>query len=162
MLSFLQHILQSYWPELPDPEKMEFKTSLVVLVSKLFLNTSLFDDQVLILLLILLLTTLSIFIKPYYYCSNKISLMFIINFKGIMKSLMSCRDEENLPQKSFSEKVILIRNSSIYLKLIVAFSKFHFSAKLFNTCRKPFWKLFTQHEMKHKWYRDEYLKWQSY
>lgn len=79
-----------------------------------------------------------------------------------MKSLTSCMDEEKLPEKSFSEKVILISNSSIYLKLIVAFSKFHFSFKLFNTCRKPFRKLFAQHEMKHKWYMDEYLKWQSY
>lgn len=43
-----------------------------------------------------------------------------------MKSLVSYRDEENLPQKSFSEKVIFISNSSIYSKLIVAFSKFHF------------------------------------
>lgn len=142
MPSFLKPILQFYQPELPNPEKMEFRKTSVVLVSKLFLNTSLFDDQVLVLLLILLLTRLSIFIKPYYYCSNEIILMFIINFKGIMKSLTSYRDEENLPQKSFSEKVILISNSSIYLKLIVAFSKFHFSAKLFNTCRKPFWKLF--------------------
>jgi len=89
-------------------------------------------------LLILLLITLSIFIKAYYYCISKIFLIFVINFKGIMKSLTSCMDEEKLPEKSFSEKVSLIRNSPIYLKLIVAFSKFHFSPKLFNTCRKPF------------------------
>lgn len=63
-------------------------------------------------LLILLLITLSIFIKAYYFCINKIFLIFILNFKEIMNSLTSCMDEEKLPEKSFPEKVILINNSS--------------------------------------------------
>lgn len=131
-------LLQFHQPELPNPEKIELRKTLVVLVSKLFLNTSLFDEQVLILSLLVLLTRLSVFRKPYYYCSNEIILMFIINFKGIMKSLTSYRQGENLPQKSFSEKVILISSSPLCSELIVAFSRFHFPAKLFSTCRRPF------------------------
>lgn len=40
------------------------------------------------------------------------------------------------------------------LGLTVEFSKFHFSLKLFKTCRKPLGKLSSQH----KWHMGEYLK----
>lgn len=141
--TFQQHVIQFYLPELPNPEKMDFRTTSetqVVLVSKvtIFKDFFILIIKCSLFLLILLLIILSIFIKAYYYCTNKIFLIFIINFKGIMRSLISCMDEKKLREKSSSEKVILISNSSIYLKLIVAFSKFHFSSKLYNTCRKPF------------------------